>query len=59
MNEHSEVLIMLGRIEAELVEIRKLNQRVSALEICHSWLKGAWAAVVGMFVYLARAMSGR
>ena len=59
MNEHSEILIMLGRIEGELVEIRKLNQRVSALEICHSWLKGAWAAVVGMFVYVCRAMSGR
>ena len=59
MNEHSEILIMLGRIEGELVEIRRLNQRVSALEICHSWLKGAWAAVVGMFVYICRAMYGK
>ena len=59
MNERSEILIMLGRIEGELVEIRKLNQRVSALEICHSWLKGAWAAVVGMYVYIFRAMSER
>ena len=59
MNEHSEILIMLGRIEGELVEIRKLSQRVSALEICHSWLKGAWAAVIGLGVYICRAMSGR
>jgi hypothetical protein len=59
MEEHSEVLIMLGRIEGELVEIRKLNQRVSALEICHSWLKGAWAAVIALFVYICRGVSGR
>ena len=58
MNEHSEVLIMLGRIEGELVEIRKLNQRVSALELCHSWRKGAWAAVMRMCVYLFRATRG-
>ena len=51
--------MMLGEIRGELVEIRKLNNRVSRLEICHSWLKGAWAAVVGMFVYVCRAMSGR
>lgn len=59
MNEQSEILIMLGRIEGELVEIRRLNQRVSSLEICHSWLKGAWAAVVGLFVYFFRGISGR
>ena len=59
MNENSEILIMLGRIEGELVEIRKLNQRVSRLEICHSWLKGAWAAVVGLFAYICRVSYGR
>jgi hypothetical protein len=59
MNENSEILIMLGRIEGELVEIRKLNQRVSRLEICHSWLKGAWAAFIGLCAYIYRASCGR
>jgi hypothetical protein len=54
MNEQSEILIMLGRIEGELVEIRKLNNRVSRLEICHAWLKGAWAAVIGLCAYVCR-----
>ena len=59
MNEYSEILIMLGRIEGELVEIRKLNHRVSRLEICHSWLKGAWAAVAALFACLCREVFGR
>ena len=59
MNENSEILIMLGRIEGELVEIRKLNNRVSRLEICHSWLKGVWAALVGLGAYLYRGACGR
>ena len=59
MNENSEILIMLGRIEGELVEIRKLNQWVSRLEICQSWLKGAWAALVGLNAYLCRVLYGR
>ena len=59
MNEYSEILIMLGRIEGELVEIRKLNLRVSRLEICQSWLKGAWAAIIGLYAYLCRVTYGR
>ena len=59
MNEYSEILIMLGRIEGELVEIRKLNQRVSRLEIWQSWLKGGWAVLVGMYAYICRATYGR
>ena len=59
MNEYSEILIMLGRIEGELVEIRKLNQRVSKLEMWQSWLKGGWAALAAFCGYIYRAMYGR
>ena len=51
--------MMLGEIRGELVEIRKLNNRVSRLEICHSWLKGAWAAVVGLCAYVCRLAYAR
>ena len=54
-----EILLAIGRIEGELVEIRKLSQRVSALETWQSRLKGAWAAVLAMYVYLCRAVYGR
>jgi len=56
---HNDILRAIGRIEGELVEIRKLNQRVSKLEICQSWLKGGWAAVIGLYAYLCRAVYGR
>ena len=45
MNTLNEILRALGRIEGQLNEIRKLNERVSKLEVWQSWLKGAWAAV--------------
>ena len=31
--------------EGEPIQIRKLNERVSRLEVWQSWLKGAWAVV--------------
>ena len=55
----NEILLALGRIEGELVEIRKLSERVSRLEIWQSWLKGGWATVVAAYVYLCRASYGR
>jgi len=45
VNTLNEILRALGRIEGQLNEIRKLNERVSKLEVWQSWLKGAWAAV--------------
>ena len=54
MNIHYEILRALGRIEGELIEIRKLSQRVSILEQCQSWLKGAWAVLAASLVYLCR-----
>jgi hypothetical protein len=59
MSINHDILRALGRIEGELVEIRKLSQRVSALELWQSWLKGGWAAVVAMYVYICRVMYGR
>jgi hypothetical protein len=40
-----EILRALGRIEGELIEIRRLSQRISRLEAWQSWLKGAWAVL--------------
>ena len=45
-NEILEILRTLGRIEGELVEIRKLSHRVSQLEMWMSWLKGGWAVLL-------------
>jgi len=54
MTRHDEIMRALGRIEGELVEIRKLSERVRRLETWQSWLKGAWAAVVAAYAYLCR-----
>jgi hypothetical protein len=59
MSTHDDILRAIGRIEGELVEIRKLSHRVSMLELWQSWLKGGWAAVVAMYVYICRVMYGR
>jgi hypothetical protein len=59
MSTHDDILRAIGRIEGELMEIRKLSQRVSTLELWQSWLKGGWAAVVAMYVYLCRVVSAR
>ncbi len=49
-----EILMTLGRIEGELIEIRKLSERVAKLEISMSWLKGGWALLVPVWIYLIR-----
>ena len=50
----NEILRSLGRIEGELVEIRKLSVRVGRLEVCQSWLKGLWAALAAAWAYRIR-----
>ena len=50
----NEILRSLGRIEGELVEIRKLSARVGRLELCQSWLKGLWAALAAAWAYRIR-----
>ena len=52
MEAFEEILLMLGEIKGELVEIRKLSQRVSAIEHWQSWLKGAWAILVAGYAFL-------
>ena len=59
MDTYTEILRALGRIEGELVEIRKLSERVRKLEMWQSWLKGGWAALVGAYVYLSRLSFGK
>jgi hypothetical protein len=51
-----QILLALGRIEGELIEIRKLSQRVSMLEQSQAWVKGACAAITAALAYLFRAM---
>ena len=41
MSVLENILLMLGEIKGELVELRKLNERVARLEMWQSWLKGA------------------
>ena len=55
----NEVLRSLGRIEGELVGIRKLSERVSKLEVCQSWLKGGWAALMAGYAYLCKETFGK
>ena len=59
MDTYAEILRALGRIEGELVEIRKLSERVSKLEVVLSWLKGGWAVLVGAYCYLWREAFGK
>jgi len=54
METYEEILMALGRIEGELVEIRKLSERVTKLEVLQSWLKGGWAVLVAGWLYLWR-----
>ena len=54
METYEEILRALGRIEGELVEIRKLSERVRKLEVLQSWLKGGWAVLVAGWLYLWR-----
>ena len=54
MNKQDQILRALGRIEGELVEIRKLSERVRKLEFFHCLLKGAWIALTGAWFYAYR-----
>jgi hypothetical protein len=54
-----EILFILGEIKGELVEIRKLSERVSMLEQCMSWLKGAWAVLAAALAYVSHELYGK
>ena len=59
MDIFCEILRALGRIEGELVEIRKLSERVAALEQRQAWLKGGWAVLAVVFAYLLKGIYGK
>jgi hypothetical protein len=59
MNTYNKILRALGRIEGELIEIRKLNERVGHLERCLAWLKGVWAALAAALAYLFNQNYGK
>jgi hypothetical protein len=54
MDTLNEILRALGRIEGELVEIRKLSERVTKLEAWQSWVRGGWAVLLLAYLYLWR-----
>ena len=56
MNVLENILLMLGEIKGELVELRKLNERVARLEMWQWGLKGAWAVLA--YVLLFKTASG-
>jgi hypothetical protein len=51
MTAYENILRSLGRIEGELVEIRKLSERVARLEKCQAWLKGAFLGAANAFLW--------
>jgi hypothetical protein len=59
MDTNNEIMRALGRIEGELMEIRKLSERVSRLERWQSWLKGGWAVLAATFAYFYRGVYGK
>jgi hypothetical protein len=54
MDRIDQILLIVGRIEGRLEAMQKLPERVSTLEMWQNWLKGAWAALVGGYLYLCR-----
>jgi hypothetical protein len=50
----------LERIESRVIgSFEKLAERVSKLEMWQAWLKGAWAALMGAWLYLCRQAAGK
>ena len=54
MDRIDQILFIVGRIEGRLEAMQKLPERGSMLEMWLNWLKGAWAAFVGVYLYLFR-----
>jgi len=59
MDTYDEILRALGRIEGQLIEIAKLSERVSKIEMCQSWMKGGLAALAGASAYLCKIAFGK
>jgi hypothetical protein len=61
MNTLNEIVLLLGRIEGELIQIRKMSEeirriseRVRGLEIWQSRLRGAWLGLLAAYACLCR-----
>jgi hypothetical protein len=59
MATHDDILRAIGLIEGKLSLCENLSLRVSSLERSLSWLKGGWAALVGMLAWLFHVSYGR
>ena len=59
MNIIEVLVFLLGRLDGELVEIRKLPDRVSRLERWQYWLKGGWAILAGAYAYRLMSLYGK
>ena len=59
MDRYDEILRTLGRIEGELIGIRKLSERVSRLELWHSLLKAGWAVLMSAYALMWRFAFGK
>ena len=59
MDPLNEILRALGRIEGELIEIRRLSLRVSRLEGWQAWMKGGLAVLAAASAYLVRELLHR
>jgi len=47
---------LLGRVEGQFMEFRKLSERVSRLEQMQSWLKGGLAFLAAACTYLCKGI---
>ena len=54
MDKYDEILRALGRIEGRLMGIERLSERVAKLEMWIAWLKGGWAALLAVYLYVCR-----
>jgi hypothetical protein len=61
MDNYDEILRTLGRIEGrligiedQLIEIKRLSERVEKLETWAAWLKGGWAALFTAYLFLLK-----
>lgn len=52
MELYDEILRALGRIEGELIEIRKLSERVTQIGVWQAWRKGGWSLLVTVWLFL-------
>jgi hypothetical protein len=54
MDAYETILLQLGHLQGEFIEIRKLNERVARLEMWQSWLKGGVAFIAWAFLWHAK-----